>query len=131
MSRGAERVVFLWNRTWTRCVCFKQISTDAACQRCSEQYAGDARSYLLHASHQAEAFDIVFADPHYRDDSVNTLLPMLGQSAMIRPHTVVILEHPTTTQIPLQVGALNRARQYRYGDTSLSLFQVAVDEAAS
>jgi 16S rRNA G966 N2-methylase RsmD len=97
----------------------------------AEVYAGDARSYLLHASHQAEAFDIVFADPPYRDDSVNTLLPMLGQSAMIRSHTVVILEHPTTTQIPLQVGALNRARQYRYGDTSLSLFQVAVDEAAS
>ena len=130
MSRGAERVVFVESDVDS----LRLLQTNL--NRCglsegAEVYAGDARSYLLHASHQAEAFDIVFADPPYRDDSVNTLLPMLGQSAMIRSHTVVILEHPTTTQIPLQVGALNRARQYRYGDTSLPLFQVAVDEAAS
>jgi 16S rRNA (guanine966-N2)-methyltransferase len=130
MSRGAERVVFVESDMNS----LRLLQTNL--NRCSlseeaDVYAGDARSYLLHASHQAQAFDIIFADPPYRDNSVNTLLPILGQSANIRPHTVVILEHPTTTQIPLQVGSLNRARQYRYGDTSLSLFQVAVDGAAS
>jgi len=96
----------------------------------TEVYPGESRMFYQHAARNGLAFDIIFADPPYRDDSVSTLLPLLGQSVMILPHTAVILEHPTKHQIPPQVGPLNRVRQYRYGDTSLSLFQLA-DEKAS
>lgn len=129
LSRGAAHVMFVESHTAS----LKLLKTNLAlCGlfRNTEVYPGDAHTFFRHAARMGLAFDIIFADPPYRDDSTSTLLPLLGQSAMILPHTVVIFEHPTKHQIPPQVGPLNRVRQYRYGDTSLSLFLVA-DEKAS
>lgn len=74
-------------------------------------------------------FDIVFADPPYRSDSASTLLPLLERSVIIGPETIVILEHPTKHAIPTRIGRLSLIRQYRYGDTSLSRFQVTSEGA--
>jgi len=129
LSRGAAHVMFVESHTAS----LKLLKTNLAlCGlfRNTEVYPGDAHTFFRHTARMGLAFDIIFADPPYRNDSTSTLLPLLGQSAMILPHTVVILEHPTKHQIPPQVGPLNRVRQYRYGDTSLSLFRVA-DEKAS
>ena len=129
LSRGAARVMFVESHTAS----LKLLKTNL--QQCgllgnTEVYPGESRMFFQHAARNGLTFDIIFADPPYRDDSVSMLLPLLGQSAMILPHTAVILEHPTKHQIPPQVGPLNRVRQYRYGDTSLSLFRLA-DKKAS
>jgi 16S rRNA (guanine966-N2)-methyltransferase len=129
LSRGAARVTFVESHP----ISLRLLQANLTQCRFSENteiYPGEARAFLQHAARHGLAFDVIFADPPYRDDSTNTLLPLLGQSAMILPHTVVILEHPTKHQIPPQVGPLNRVRQYRYGDSSLSLFRL-VDEKAS
>ena len=129
LSRGAARVMFVESHTAS----LKLLKTNL--QQCgllgnTEVYPGESRMFFQHAARNSLAFDIIFADPPYRENSVSTLLPLLGQSGMILPHTAVILEHPTKHQIPPQVGPLNRVRQYRYGDTSLSVFRLA-DKKAS
>lgn len=129
LSRGAARVTFVESHPTS----LRLLQANLNHCRFSENteiYPGEARAFLQHAERHGLAFDIIFADPPYRENSTNTLLPLLGQSAMIRGHTVVILEHPTKHQIPPQVGPLNRVRQYRYGDSSLSLFR-PIDEKAS
>ena len=123
LSRGAQHVTFVEShRTSLRLL-------RANLDRCgftknTDIYPAEAGVFLQHAKRNGNGldFDIIFADPPYRDNSADMLLPLLGQSAMIRLHTVVILEHPTKQSIPAQVGPLKRTRQYRYGDTSLSLF---------
>ena len=52
-----------------------------------------------------------------------------GQLGMIGPRAVVVLEHAKKVAVPPQVGRLSLVRQYRYGDTTLSLFQA--EEAVS
>ncbi|HKN87841.1 MAG TPA: 16S rRNA (guanine(966)-N(2))-methyltransferase RsmD [Nitrospiraceae bacterium] len=129
LSRGAASAIFVEAHPAS----LKLLKTNLDQCGLSENtgvYPGESRAFLQYAARNRLAFDIIFADPPYRDDSTSTLLPLLGQSAMILPHTVVILEHPTKHQIPPQVGRLNRVRQYRYGDTSLSLFRLA-DEKVS
>lgn len=129
LSRGATRVIFVESHATS----LKLLQANLIQCRLSEGtevYPGKVDTFLLHAARHGLTFDVIFADPPYRDDSINRLLPLLGQSAMILPHTAVILEHPTKHRIPPQVGPLNRIRQYRYGDTSLSLFRPA-DEKAS
>ena len=130
MSRGAERVVFVESRPESLRLLRANLRQCALLHR-AEIHTGEVLSYLQHHTLDHGAFDIIFADPPYRDDSANTLLPLLGHNAMIRPHTVVILEHPTASHIPLQVGVLSRARQYRYGDTSLSRFHACEQEMGS
>lgn len=129
LSRGAGRVTFVESHPTSLRLLQANLNQCRLLEN-TEIYPGETRAFLQHAARHGLAFDIIFADPPYRDDSANTLLPLLGQSAMILPHTVVILEHPTKHQIPPQVGPLNRVRQYRYGDSSLSLFRL-VDEKAS
>jgi 16S rRNA (guanine966-N2)-methyltransferase len=128
LSRGAARAIFVEAHPAS----LKLLKTNL--DQCglfgnTEVYPGELRTFLQHAARTGLTFDIIFADPPYCDDSASTLLPLLGQSAMILPHTVVILEHPTKHQIPPQVGPLNRVRQYRYGDTSLSLFRLVSERA--
>lgn len=128
LSRGAARAIFVEAHPAS----LKLLKTNL--DQCglfgnTEVYPGELRTFFQHAARTGLTFDIIFADPPYRDDSASTLLPLLGQSAMILPHTVVILEHPTKHQIPPQVGPLNRVRQYRYGDTSLSLFRLVNEKA--
>jgi 16S rRNA (guanine966-N2)-methyltransferase len=129
LSRGAARVIFVESHPASLRLLHTNLDQCGLLVR-SEVYPGGAAEYLQRASRKHIIFDVVFADPPYREDSVNTVLPLLAQSAMILPHTVVILEHPTKYQIPPQIGPLNRDRQYRYGDTSLSLFRL-IDEKAS
>ncbi|MBA2251678.1 MAG: 16S rRNA (guanine(966)-N(2))-methyltransferase RsmD [Nitrospirales bacterium] len=129
LSRGAARVIFVESDPTSLRILQANLSQCRFSEN-TEIYPGETRAFLQHAARHGLAFDVIFADPPYRNDSTNTLLPLLGQNAMILPHTVVILEHPAKHQIPPQVGPLNRVRQYRYGDSSLSLFQL-VDEKAS
>jgi len=129
LSRGAARVMFVESHT-TSLKLLKTNLDQCGLSKNTEVYPGQSDRFLQHASRNNLVFDIIFADPPYRDDSIGMLLPLLGQSGMILSHTVVILEHPTKHQIPPQVGPLTRIRQYRYGDTSLSLFRLA-DEKAS
>lgn len=130
LSRGAAHVTFVESHPIS--LRLLQANLDQ-CQfwENTEVYRGGTGAFLQHAARRGLAFDVVFADPPYREDSTNRLLPLLGQSAMILPHTVVILEHPTKHQIPPQVGPLNRVRQYRYGDSSLTLFRLAEEKASS
>lgn len=130
MSRGAERVVFVEAHAESLRLLRANLSRCALLDR-TDIYRGDTRSYLQEHSNHAKAFDIIFADPPYCEDCASTLLPLLGCNAMIRPHTVVILEHPTTAPIPHHAGSLSRVRQYRYGDTTLSLFRMTDPEAAA
>lgn len=130
LSRGAARTMFVESHAASLKLLHSNL-TQCGLSEHTEIYPGETHAFFQYAARHRLTFDIIFADPPYRDDSPNTLLPLLGQSAMILPHTVVILEHPTKHQIPPRVGPLNRVRQYRYGDSSLSLFRLADEKASS
>jgi 16S rRNA (guanine966-N2)-methyltransferase len=120
LSRGAVRVVFVDSHRDSLTTLRANLKHCGLTGR-AEVFFGEASAFLQHA---APAFDIVFADPPYAADGSNSVLPSLGRSAIIRDGTIVILEHLTKHTIPQHIGPLNRVKQYRYGDTTLSLFRL-------
>jgi 16S rRNA (guanine966-N2)-methyltransferase len=125
LSRGAARVICIdsnpaalryLRENLTRCNLLSKVEIQA-CR--SEEFLGGT---------SACPFDIVFADPPYDEAGSRELLPSLSRSVMIDDDTIVILEHPTRRSIPSQIGRLMRSRQYCYGDTSLTKFQVLSEE---
>jgi len=123
LSRGAEQVVFVEPNPASLHILRANL------ERChmsstAEVHACSVEEFLKRAGQWNIAFDIIFADPPYRLDSVSMLLPSLERSVIIGPETIVILEHPTKHSIPERIGHLSLLRHYRYGDTSLSTFQV-------
>jgi 16S rRNA (guanine966-N2)-methyltransferase len=67
--------------------------------------------------------DLVFADPPYADASaLAATAELLGRSKLLTASSVVVLEHPTGTQAPPAIGALEVANTRKHGRTSVSLY---------
>ena len=98
--------------------------------RCGLEESADVRACRADAFLRRDAagspYDIVFADPPYHADDGAALLPSLDQAAIITSESTVILERFTKLPLPSQVGRLTLVREYRYGDTTLSVFRVNV-----
>lgn len=75
---------------------------------------GDARSTL-----GSGRWDLVFLDPPYADDPATWVRAAAGSAS-----AVLVIEHRTGRSVPTSVGSLERVRQRRYGDTTLSVYEV-------
>lgn len=91
---------------------------------CATVYPSTAEAFLRRDRQTDPAYDIIFADPPYHEDSGHTLLRSVDQAGIMTRDSTVILEHFSKVMIPSEVGRLIRVRQYRYGDTTLSVFAV-------
>lgn len=72
------------------------------------------------------AADIVFLDPPYASGELEKILPLLSapEKSVLSDGALVIAEHATKSALPGEIGVLRRKRTYKYGDTSLSLYEV-------
>lgn len=126
LSRGAQHATFveshadslrLLRENLARC----GLTAQADIHPCT------ASAYLQRGQPQ-EAYDLVFADPPYQEtaDSL-AMLSALSVSAIIAPTSTVILEHGSKSTLSPEIGRLSLVRQYRYGDTTLSLFSLQAE----
>ncbi len=90
-------------------------------------YPMSVANFLHREASSGAPYDIMFADPPYDQDAGTELLPSLASGATIAPDSLVILEHFSKATVPAQVGRLCRLRQYRYGDTTLSVFALSTE----
>ena len=93
----------------------------------SEVHACSAETFLRRQRASEGSFDIIFADPPYHEESVVSLLPLIDRAAIMAPNSIVVLEHFTKISAPPHAGRIVLSRQYRYGDTSLSLYRVQAE----
>jgi 16S rRNA (guanine(966)-N(2))-methyltransferase RsmD len=103
--------------------------------RCGFEGAAELRqvpaSRFLHqqvADQAALPFDVVFLDPPYHTDEGRNILPALGRGVIIRRDGVVVIEHFHKTRLGDRIGQLALIKSYRYGDTLLSIYQLAPQE---
>ncbi len=68
-------------------------------------------------------YNIVFADPPYYQGEPATILSFIGSRVPLVVEGMVILEHRSQTNLPIQVDSLQIVRQARFGDTTLSFFK--------
>ncbi|MGO9614727.1 MAG: 16S rRNA (guanine(966)-N(2))-methyltransferase RsmD [Dissulfurispiraceae bacterium] len=71
----------------------------------------------------AISFDIIFIDPPYASRELDLVLPLLGKSAVLNDGGVAVVEHSSRSLLPPRVGRLALVKNYRYGDTSLSVYK--------
>lgn len=74
---------------------------------------------------QAVACNYVFLDPPYKEDQAyEECLGFLGQSRILNPKSVVIVEHDKRFDPGDSFGALKRYRTLKQGDSSLSFYRL-------
>jgi len=128
LSRGARRVTFVESnpaalRVLRTNVAQCKLDASAEIQTCP------AGAFLRRLAKTADQYDIIFADPPYQPEHLAELWPTLAETVVVAPDALIVLEHSSKSAVPPAHGRLNLLRQYRYGDTTLSVFEAAAQDA--
>lgn len=86
--------------------------------------AGDACRSLRELARRQAIFDVIFLDPPYDAPDLSAALGLAAR--ILSPEGVLVLEHRSTLEVALpETTLLDRARTYRYGDSSLTVYRPA------
>jgi len=122
LSRGARKATFVeLNRLRA-----KAIKETAAQFGFFEKIAvmeGKAEGFLKKAWEEKKRFDIFFVDPPYFSEEIMKSLSLIGEKGLLNDSGVVIAEHSIRRKLPELVGELKMVRNYRYGDTVLTIYK--------
>ena len=123
LSRGAQSVTFVeWNP-----LCMKLLKGNLkklggiSRVTCLEE---NALKVLGKLSNQKKSFDIVFMDPPYLKGVTTKSLRVIGKYDILTPDAILVIRHSKKESLPHSAGPLALFRQERYGDTSISFYQV-------
>jgi 16S rRNA (guanine966-N2)-methyltransferase len=72
-----------------------------------------------------ERFDIVFLDPPYQADLVETTLEALAGGGLLLAEGLVVAQHFTKRAPAATIGALAAFRARRFGETTLTFYRAA------
>ena len=125
LSRGAAHAVFV-EPAQASLTLLRQNLTRCGMTAQAEIVARPAAEFLTRSG-DVPRFDVIFADPPYESPPPEDVLSSIAGSAILDANSVVVLEHASAASVPEQIGRLVRTRQYRYGDTALSRFEVQAE----
>jgi len=122
LSRGAARVMFVEKSAAAVSVICQNLASLAITGGFEIVSASVARA--LQRSY-ADAFDVIFLDPPYRDtDAYRTTLEVLARSTAVGDSTVVIAEHDKKFEPGEAFAGLVRFRKLPQGDAALSFYKL-------
>ncbi|MEW6077696.1 MAG: 16S rRNA (guanine(966)-N(2))-methyltransferase RsmD [Thermodesulfobacteriota bacterium] len=122
LSRGAARAVFVDSRPEALAVIRQNL------QACGLSSAAgiirqDATRNLSGLVHLQLMFDIVFMDPPYNRDTVGKALAALAGTVLLKPGSMVVLEHSPREPAEEESGRFHLLDQRRYGQTVVSFLE--------
>ncbi|MDX1763043.1 MAG: 16S rRNA (guanine(966)-N(2))-methyltransferase RsmD [bacterium] len=82
----------------------------------------DYKSCLAELERNREAFDLVFLDPPYDNESAYPVIQSVWETGLLRERGLVIAEHDRRLTLPPSYGALVFSRSRQVGDTVFSFY---------
>ncbi|MBI5213405.1 MAG: 16S rRNA (guanine(966)-N(2))-methyltransferase RsmD [Nitrospirae bacterium] len=129
LSRGAGRVVFIETNS-IRVGSIKEFAGRFGFKDRSVIVKDNAANFIKKAGY---IFDIIFVDPPYASGELDAILPLIDEKSILRDNGIVIAEHSCKKAPPFTspldkggtkgVGSLKLIKNYKYGDTALSLYR--------
>jgi 16S rRNA (guanine(966)-N(2))-methyltransferase RsmD len=117
ISRGAKRVTFI--ESSGRVADF--IEQNAEELDCTDRCTVFTMSAFDYISRCSEKFDLVFADPPYRQETTPELPTMIFARGIVRPEGYLIIEHTKHVTFP-ESATYQRTLVREFGGTILSFF---------
>ncbi len=82
-------------------------------------------TFLRQRQWQNAPYDVVFADPPYADLEAVELVLASWNIGLLAPDAVMVIEQDARAELPAATDRARFTRRYRYGDTSLFLYEPA------
>ncbi len=122
LSRGAAKVIFV-EKDSRAAGLVKQNIDLTGLRDGAEIMLDDFEQALRRVSQRSEKFDIIFADPPYRQGLAAMVLNTLARYPVWQLNTIVILETDAKEILPEDTGVFKLWRREKYGDTALSFYR--------
>ena len=121
LSRGAKRAVFV-------------DAGDQACRlirenlkrtKLEQQGSVVRRDYLSFLEQTKEMFDIIFLDPPYAEVFLENALNKITEIDILRTGGIIVAERPLGKELPWEFPGYDRSKDYKYGNTLLTIYRKA------
>lgn len=123
LSRGAARVVFVESARPALELIESNLQSLGIDAR-FEVVLSEVGKVLARWQSNPAAFDYIFLDPPYRmEKEYRNTLEFLGESPLLKPATIVIVEHAKQFDPVEKAGCLTRYRRLKQGDAALSFYR--------
>lgn len=118
INRGAERVDFVEHNP-KQCLQIKNsLETLGFMSKCRIYRIKVMRALKM----LRDDYGLLFLDPPYDDDSIDSVMNSLGESSLIRSESIVVLEHSKRRNLANSYNNLSLLRTRTYGDSCLSVY---------
>jgi len=131
LSRGAARAVFVERDGGAVEALRRNIGALGVEEHARVLRADVVRAALGVLGADGERFELVFLDPPYGTDLVETTLGRLGAGTLTVAGALVVVQHFTKRPPPGETGALTAFRTRRFGETTLTFFRAGAHEAGA
>ena len=81
--------------------------------------AGDSMEFLKSVR---EKYDLVFLDPPYQTDLLETAIAHIARHDLLSVHGMMIAEHPVDKALPALSAPYRMGRTYRYGKIAVTIY---------
>lgn len=127
LSRGACKTVFVENDPRVVDVLRENLQLTGLGAG-AEIIRRDVESALRWMCRKNYIFNIIFADPPYRQGLAGQTLNMLNKYPVLHQNGIFILETGAGEAVPEQAGVFTLARLEKYGDTALAFYKPIAEE---
>lgn len=121
LSRGAQKTVFIDNNK-DAIACINKNLQKTGLQNLAIVDNIDIYSGIKKLGVKKEQFDIIFLDPPYNLEGLETLFSLIIENDILAENGYIILENASTAQRP-QVDGLELIKEKVYKTTTMSFFE--------
>ena len=119
LSRGAKSAVFV-DAGEPAC---KLIRENLRRTRLEGQGKVVRSDYLQYLRTCREKFDIIFLDPPYAEVFLENSLKKLSEIDILQSGGIIVCERPLGKELPWELPGYSRSKDYKYGNTLLTLYR--------
>lgn len=124
LSRGARKVLFVEKDPRVLRLLKENIALTGL-EQGAEVIPGDVTTALRSLTVRPEKYDIIFADPPYRQGLAAMTLNTLAMNPVWQQSAIIVMETGADEEMPAEAGLLKLYRREKYGDTALYFYTVA------
>ena len=119
LSRGAAHAVFVDSRE-DACRLIRENLRRTKLEDAGTVIRSDYQDYLKRCS---QLFDIIILDPPYAEVFLENSLKMITEIDILQSGGIIIAERPLGKELPWEFPGYVRSRDYKYGNTLLTLYR--------
>ena len=119
LSRGAAEAQFVDARE-DACRMIKENLRRTKLEKEGRVVRSDYLDYLKRCREQ---FDIILLDPPYAEIFLENSLKMITEIDILRSGGIIVAERPTGKELPWNFEGYTRSKDYKYGNTLLTIYR--------